>query len=124
MPWAPTSTAMESIFEQPDARRYPPTLSTSSPAFNRRLHSVMHSSRVTYSSSRSQHEPVEIGRKRRMAIERHHMRDVLIRPHHHHAALVPIDAAHRKDVLTAPYIRAEHLFVVDEAMSSFAREQE
>ena len=59
-----------------------------------------------------------------MAIERQHMRDILIRPHHDHAAFVPIDAADRKDVVTALEVGAEHLFVVAKPVTSFRREKE
>jgi hypothetical protein len=77
-----------------------------------------------YILSRPQHEAVEIGREFGMTIERQHMRDILIRPHHDHAAFAPIDAAHRKDVAAALEIRAEHLLVVAESGASFRREQE
>src|SRR5437868_4156696 len=74
-------------------------------------------------SLRLQHEPIEVCRKRRMAIERENMRDILVRPHHDHAA-VPFDAAHRKDVVTALEIGAEHLFVVAKSVTSFGGEKE
>ena len=38
--------------------------------------------------------------------------------------LVPIDAAHRKDVVAALEIGAEHLFVVAKAVAPFRRKQE
>ena len=75
-------------------------------------------------SIRPQHEAVKIRRKLGMAIEREDMRDILVRPHHDHAAFVPIDAAHRKDVVAAFQVGAEHLLVVAKPVTSFRREQE
>src|SRR2546423_8286238 len=75
-------------------------------------------------SVRTQHEAVEVGGKLGMAVKRKHMRDILVRPHHDHAAFVPIDAAHRKDVVAALEIGAEHLFVVAKSVTSFCREKE
>ena len=46
------------------------------------------------------------------------MRDVLIRPHDDHAPRLPIDAAHRKDVVAALDVGAEHLLIVAKAVSS------
>src|SRR5207248_10760034 len=77
-----------------------------------------------YGSTRSQHEPIEICRQRRMAIERENMRDILVRPHHDHAAGFPFDAAHRKNVVTALEVGAEHLFVIAKSVASFRREKE
>src|SRR5947199_3722 len=74
-------------------------------------------------SVRTQHEAVEVGGKLGMAVKRKHMRDILVRPHHDHAAFVPIDAAHRKDVVAALEIGAEHLFVVAKSVTSFCREK-
>ena len=52
------------------------------------------------------------------------MRDVLIRPNHHHAPRLPVDAAHRKYVVTALEVGAEHLFVVVQAVSSLAGQKQ
>ena len=57
-------------------------------------------------------KPIEKCRELSMAIERKNMRDVLVRSHDDHAACVPIDAAHREDVVAALEVGAEHLFVV------------
>ena len=47
------------------------------------------------------------------------MRDILIRPHDDHAPCLPIDAAHCKDVVTAPNVSAEKLLIVVEAIAAF-----
>ena len=46
------------------------------------------------------------------------MRDVLIRPHDDHASGLPINAAHRKDVVAAFDVGAKHLLIVVEAVTS------
>lgn len=52
------------------------------------------------------------------------MRDVLIGSHDNHAPSLPIDTAHRKDVVTALNVRAEHLFVVVKAITALPGQKE
>ena len=54
----------------------------------------------------SRHETIEECRKRRMAIERNNVGDVLVWPHHHHAAAFTIDAAQGEDVLSSKDVLA------------------
>ena len=56
------------------------------------------------SALRLRHEAIEERRELRIAVERQNMRDVLVRPHDHHAAPFAIDAAHGEDVL--PLLRS------------------
>src|SRR3954453_11610521 len=59
------------------------------------------------------HKSVEVRSKRSKIIKRQHGRDILIRPHHDHAAGPAIDTAHRENVLTILKVRTEHLLVVN-----------
>ena len=58
------------------------------------------------------HEPIEEGHELPHTVERQNMRDVLVRPHDHHAALFAFDAAHSEDITAAFQVGAKHLFVV------------
>src|SRR6516225_10991677 len=71
-----------------------------------------------------QHEVVEERSELGICIEREHVRDVLIGPHDDHAACPPIDAAHCKDVVAALEVGAEHLLVVEQTVTSLAREKQ
>ena len=65
------------------------------------------------------HEPIEIRRELRIAVERQNVRDELVRPHDHHAAPRAIDAAQGEDVLTAFVVGAEDLLVVAQSVAPF-----
>ena len=75
-------------------------------------------------SLRLHHEAIEERRELSVSIEREQVRHILIRPHHDHASHLAIDATHGEDVVTALQIRAEHLFIVSQAVASFVRQQE
>ena len=59
-----------------------------------------------------------------MGIERQYVGDVLIRPHHDHAAFRAIDAARIENIGTVLQVRTERLFVIDQFEASLARPQQ
>ena len=61
--------------------------------------------------------------ERRKIIERQNLCNVLIGPHHDHAAGLSINAAHTENVVSALQVRTKHLLVVVQAVTAFAREQ-
>jgi hypothetical protein len=65
---------------------------------------------------RSRHETIEEGRELLITIERKNVRDVLVRPHDHHATRFAIDAAHGEDVAAASQVGTEHFFIVVESL--------
>ena len=66
-------------------------------------------------------EAVEKRSKLLKSIERENVRNVLVRPHDHHAPRLAIDAAHGEDVIAAFEVGAEHLFVVAKSVTSLPR---
>jgi len=56
----------------------------------------------TLNSAHSHHETIEEPRKLLKTIQREHMRDILIGPDDHHAAVFAIDATQGEDVVAAP----------------------
>ncbi len=47
------------------------------------------------------------------------MRDILVRPHDHHAAVFTVDAAQGEDVVAVLQVGAEHLLIVAQPVTSF-----
>ena len=52
------------------------------------------------------------------------MRDVLIRPHDHHAAALAIDAPQGENIMAGLRIGAEDLLVVDKSVASLPRQKQ
>ena len=80
-------------------------------------------SRSRRGAFRLQHEPIKEPGELRIRIERQNMRDELVRPHDHHAAVLAIDAAHGEDVMSALQVGAEHLFVIAQTVAAFPRQE-
>ena len=59
-----------------------------------------------------------------MGVERENMRDVLVRPHDDHAPPRSIDAPHVENVVAVLQVGAEHLLIVTEPVTAFARQKE
>src|SRR5438445_9253200 len=87
-------------------------------------HCIWYRSSCTLRSALSRHEAIEECRERLIAIERKHVRDVLVWPHNHHAASLAIDAAHGEDVVAAPHVGTEDFFVIAKSVTSLPRQQQ
>src|ERR1700687_5598276 len=75
-------------------------------------------------ASTVEHECCEKLSENVRAVQREDVRDVLIRSDNDHAALLPIHAPHLEDGSPGRKVRAEHLFVVDQAEASLPGQQD